>query len=76
MKKRIPIGISDFKRIIEEKYHYVDKSMLIEEIINDGSTIILLLRPCRFGKTLNMYMLKYLVGIAFLGKQIKVLQGE
>ncbi|MBF8984596.1 AAA family ATPase [Lutibacter sp. B2] len=57
--KRIPIGISDFKEIINENYYYVDKSLFIKEIIEDGSKVVLIPRPRRFGKTLNMSMLKY-----------------
>jgi hypothetical protein len=57
--KKIPIGISDFKRIIEDEYYYVDRSLFIKEIIDDGSTVLLIPRPRRFGKTLNMTMLKY-----------------
>lgn len=59
MKKKIPIGVSDFKKIIEENYYFIDKSLLIKEVIEDGSEVILLPRPRRFGKTLNMSMLKY-----------------
>ncbi|KYH32220.1 putative AAA-ATPase [Clostridium tepidiprofundi DSM 19306] len=59
MKTRLPIGISDFKRIIDDNYYFVDKSLFIKEIIEDGSQVILLPRPRRFGKTLNMSMLKY-----------------
>lgn len=59
MKKKIPIGVSDFKSIIEENYYFIDKSLFIKEIIEDGSKVILLPRPRRFGKTLNMSMLKY-----------------
>lgn len=58
-KRKLPIGISDFKRIIEENYYYVDKSLLIQEIMDDGSLISLITRPRRFGKTLNLMMLKY-----------------
>lgn len=57
--KKIPIGISDFKEIVTENYYYVDKSLFIKEIIEDGAKVILLPRPRRFGKTLNMSMLKY-----------------
>ncbi|QXM05194.1 AAA family ATPase [Crassaminicella indica] len=57
--KKVPIGISDFKKLITENYYYVDKSLFIKEIINDGSEVILLPRPRRFGKTLNMSMLRY-----------------
>ncbi|KYH35154.1 putative AAA-ATPase [Clostridium tepidiprofundi DSM 19306] len=59
MKKRIPIGVSDFKSIIEENYYFVDKSLFIKEVIEDGSKVILIPRPRRFGKTLNLSMLKY-----------------
>ncbi len=59
MNRKIPIGVSDFKEIIEENYYYVDKSLFIKEIIDDGSEVILLPRPRRFGKTLNMSMLRY-----------------
>ncbi|GAB6099391.1 AAA family ATPase [Halanaerocella petrolearia] len=57
--KKLPIGISDFKEIIEDDYYYVDKSFLIKDIIDDGAKVILLPRPRRFGKTLNISMLRY-----------------
>ncbi len=60
-KKRLPVGISDFKSIIEENYYFIDKSLFIKDIIYDDSKIILLPRPRRFGKTLNMTMLKTFV---------------
>ncbi|WP_281000526.1 AAA family ATPase [Marinitoga aeolica] len=56
--KRLPIGRSDFKSIIEDNMYYIDKSMLIKEIIESGD-VILITRPRRFGKTLNMSMMKY-----------------
>ena len=59
MKKKLPIGLSDFKELIEDNYYYVDKSLFIKEIIDDGSKVILLPRPRRFGKTLNLSMLRY-----------------
>jgi hypothetical protein len=57
--KKIPIGTSDFKEIINGNYYYVDKSLFIKEMIEDGSKVLLLPRPRRFGKTLNMSMLRY-----------------
>lgn len=57
--KRLAIGVSDFKKIIEGDFYYFDKTKLIEEIINDGSEVKLFARPRRFGKTLNMSTLKY-----------------
>ncbi len=57
--KRLPIGISDYKEIVEEGYSYVDKTLLIEEVIQCGAKVILIPRPRRFGKTMNLSMLKY-----------------
>ena len=61
--KRLAIGVSDFKKIIEGDFYYFDKTKLIEEIINDGSEVKLFARPRRYGKTLNMSMLKYFFDI-------------
>ncbi|CAA6811529.1 MAG: Conserved protein, with a weak D-galactarate dehydratase/altronate hydrolase domain [uncultured Sulfurovum sp.] len=57
--QKIPIGISDFKEIIEENFYYIDKTKLIAEVIDNGAKVILLPRPRRFGKTLNLSMLNY-----------------
>ncbi len=54
-----PIGVSDFENLIEGDYYFVDKSLLIKEIIEDGSQVLLITRPRRFGKTLNLSMLYY-----------------
>jgi hypothetical protein len=59
MKKPLPIGISDFKKIIEGGYAYVDKTLFIEEIIENGTEVALIPRMRRFGKTLNLSMLRY-----------------
>ncbi len=59
MNKNMPIGISDFKKVIENKYYYVDKSLFIKDLIDNASEVNLIARPRRFGKTLNMSMLKY-----------------
>ena len=56
--KKIPIGIEDFKMLISDDYFYIDKTKFIEEIMNDGALVKLFTRPRRFGKTLNMSMLK------------------
>ncbi|MHB9299267.1 AAA family ATPase [Fusobacterium polymorphum] len=61
--KRIGIGISDFKHLIEEDFYYFDKTKFIDEIIKDGAQVKLFTRPRRFGKTLNMSMLKYFFDI-------------
>ena len=59
MKKLIPDGISDFKTLIENNYYYVDKTPFISEIGKNVGKTLLFTRPRRFGKTLNMSMLKY-----------------
>ena len=61
--KRLAIGLSDFKHLIEEDFYYFDKTKFIEEVIEDGSQVKLFARPRRFGKTLNMSMLKYFFDI-------------
>ena len=58
-KKPLPIGIDDFKTIIEEDYYYADKTKMIESLLDDGARVTLFTRPRRFGKTLNMSMLNY-----------------
>ena len=58
-KKPLPIGIDDFKTIIEEDYYYADKTEMIESLLDDGAGVTLFTRPRRFGKTLNMSMLNY-----------------
>ena len=57
--KKLPIGISDFRKVIRDNNYFVDKSMLIHELINSNAQISLLPRPRRFGKTLNLSMLRY-----------------
>ena len=61
--KRLAIGLSDFKELIEEDFYYFDKTNFIEEVIKDGAKVKLFTRPRRFGKTLNMSMLKYFFDI-------------
>ena len=61
--KRIGIGLSDFKHLIEEDFYYYDKTKFIDEIIKDGAQVKVFTRPRRFGKTLNMSMLKYFFDI-------------
>ena len=61
--KKIPIGIDDFKKLRENSAYYVDKTKLISEILDDGAEVKLFKRPRRFGKTLNMSMLKYFFDI-------------
>ena len=73
--KRLAIGVSDFKKIIEGDFYYFDKTKLIEEIINDGSEVKLFTRPRRFGKTLNMSTLKYFFDIENKEENKKLFKG-
>ncbi|MBX9831286.1 ATP-binding protein [Candidatus Babeliales bacterium] len=57
--KKLPIGLSDFKELIQENYYFVDKSLLIRDLLEEGAKALLIPRPRRFGKTLNMSMLHY-----------------
>lgn len=57
--KPLPIGISDFKKLRDGNYAYVDKTLLIQEIVEKGTEVALIPRPRRFGKTLNLSMLRY-----------------
>ncbi len=63
--KEFPIGVSDFEKLIRGNYHFVDKTLLIREIMNDGSEVIVLPRPRRFGKTLNLSMLHYFLSKSY-----------
>ncbi len=58
-KKYIPVGIDDFQELIEGNYYYVDKSLFIKELLDSKAKVTLLPRPRRFGKTLNLSMLRY-----------------
>ena len=62
-RKPLPIGVSDFKEIIENNYYYIDKTKLIEDILYYRAKVNLFTRPRRFGKTLNMSMIKYFFDI-------------
>ena len=57
-KKKISIGVEDFKRIIEDDGYFVDKTLLIKELIESGVQVTLFTRPRRFGKTLNQFMIR------------------
>lgn len=73
--KRIGIGLSDFKELIEENYYYFDKTKFIDEVVKDGAKVKLFARPRRFGKTLNMSMLKYFFDIKEADKNRKLFKG-
>jgi len=67
-KKIVPVGLEDFERIINEDY-YVDKTMLIEELLINRAPVTLFTRPRRFGKTLNMSTI--ILSLQILRKEIK-----
>ncbi|MBY6838997.1 AAA family ATPase [Clostridium botulinum] len=75
MKKNIQVGTSDFREIIKENYYFVDKSLLIKEFIENAAKVILTPRPRRFGKTLNMSMLKYFFDIENKDKNKDLFKG-
>ena len=58
-KKIIPIGISDYKEMLDYNYYYVDKTSMLKDIIDFRCKVSLFTRPRRFGKTLNLSMIKY-----------------
>ncbi|MGL5087755.1 MAG: AAA family ATPase [Clostridium sp.] len=57
--KQVNIGLSDFKEIIDNNRYFIDKTLIVKEFIEDSSKIVLIPRPRRFGKTLNMSIVKY-----------------
>lgn len=58
MRLRLPVGIDSFEKLRKGNYYYVDKTALIEQALEKGSEVTLFTRPRRFGKSLNMSMLK------------------
>ena len=56
--KAIPIGKEDFKEIIDDNCYFIDKTLLIRDIIDSGAKVSIFTRPRRFGKTLNMSILR------------------
>ncbi|MCP4132931.1 MAG: AAA family ATPase [bacterium] len=77
--KKLPVGISDFKKIIENDYYFIDKSLFIKEVLDNPAEVILLPRPRRFGKTINLSMLRYFFektaeSNKYLFDELKILQ--
>lgn len=59
MKKPMPIGVDNFAKLITEGYYYIDKTLFIKELLDLKGEVNLFTRPRRFGKTLNLSMLRY-----------------
>ena len=55
---KLPVGIEDFKEIRQQGFYYIDKTRLIEQLLDSWGKVNLFTRPRRFGKTLNMSMLR------------------
>ena len=56
-RKKVSIGVEDFKTLIEWNGYFVDKTLMIRELIESNAMVTLFTRPRRFGKTLNQFML-------------------
>ena len=70
-RMNIPVGVSDFKKVREGKYYYIDKSRLIEELLNKAiAEVTLITRPRRFGKTMGMSMLAHFFDIREDNKEL------
>jgi len=72
-KKALPIGEDDFRTVIEEDYYYIDKTLLIKDFLTYKNKVALITRPRRFGKTLNMTMLRDFLDIT--GDSQKIFEG-
>ena len=68
--KTLPIGIDNFKELIENNYYYIDKTRMIEHLLTNPKKVTLITRPRRFGKTLNMSMIKYFFEIQSDNKEL------
>lgn len=68
--KKIPIGIKSFRKLREENYYFVDKTLMIKDFLERGSEVTLITRPRRFGKTINMSMMSEFFDITKDSKEI------
>lgn len=57
-KKMLPVGVENFEKLIQQDFYYVDKTDIISELLHNWGEVNLFTRPRRFGKSLNMNMLK------------------
>ncbi len=57
-RKRVPIGYEDLKEMIEKDFYYVDKTIMLKDLMDSGGKVTLITRPRRFGKTLNLSMIR------------------
>ena len=61
---KLPVGVDSFEKIRRNRFYYIDKTKLIEQLVEMGGEVTLFTRPRRFGKTLNMSMLRSFFEIA------------
>ena len=61
--KPLPVGVDNFEDLITNGYYFVDKTLIIRDLLNMKGKVNLFTRPRRFGKTLNMSMLRYFFGM-------------
>ncbi len=73
--KKIPIGVDDFKKLIENNAYYIDKTKFIADILNDAAEVKLFTRPRRFGKTPNISTFKYFFDIQNKDENRKLFNG-
>ena len=71
MKKALPVGVENFEDIVKSGYYYVDKTMLIKELLDLKGKVNLFTRPRRFGKTLNLSMLRYFLRIQGMRRKMR-----
>ena len=75
VRRAMPIGVDDFSEIITKNYCFVDKTRFIKEILEGHSKVTLITRPRRFGKTLNLSMLRYFFSIENGAKNRELFRG-
>lgn len=73
MRKAIPLGVVDYETLKNQNYFFIDKSMMIYDFLMRKSTVTLITRPRRFGKTINMSMMSsFLILLKILKKYSKI----
>ncbi|MGL4945833.1 MAG: AAA family ATPase, partial [Fusobacteriaceae bacterium] len=74
-RKPLPVGESDFRDLINQNYYYVDKTDFVREVLEKKAKVLLVCRPRRFGKTLNMSTLRYFLTIKDAEENRKLFEG-
>ena len=68
--RRFPLGIDNFRELVEEQYYFVDKTYFIKDLLDTRAKVTLLTRPRRFGKTLTLSMLKEFFDVNTAGSNL------